>query len=91
MEKTVMQAIDSRAFRGVEWVGKAALFCLGLLTILALVVVMTCLTAVMLMATALPATAGWKKHGLRSRRDSTNTSEFSELRKAVAPEGQREL
>jgi hypothetical protein len=31
-----MKETNCRAFRGVAWVGKAVLFCLGLLTILAL-------------------------------------------------------
>ena len=52
-----MKEINRRAFRGVGWVGKVALFCLGLLAMLALVVVMSVLTPVMLTAIALPATA----------------------------------
>ncbi len=57
------KGINRRGFRGVVWVGEAALFCLGLLANLGLVVVMTVLAAVMLIASVLPATAG------RQRRD----------------------
>jgi hypothetical protein len=52
-----MKEINRWAFRRVGWVGKATLFCSGILALLALVVVMSVLTAVMLMAIALPATA----------------------------------
>ena len=79
-----MKEISHRAFRGVAWAGKAALFCLGFLAVLALVVVIAALTPVMLAATALPATAVRQKRALRGRRDGTNTSEFSVPRKAVA-------
>ncbi len=58
-----MKEINRWAFRGVGWVGKATLFCSGILAMLALVVVMSVLTAVMLTATALPATAERHKRG----------------------------
>ena len=70
-----MKEINHKALRGVAWVSKAALFGLGLLAMLALVVLMGVLTAVMLFAT-LPATAVGRKRDPRGRRDSTNTSEF---------------
>jgi hypothetical protein len=79
-----MKEINHRAFRGVVWVGKATLFCLGLLAMLALVVVMTILTPVMLAATILPAPAVRWKRDPRGRRDSRNTPEISAPRKAVA-------
>ena len=52
-----MNEINRRASRGIAWVGKGALLSFGILAMLALVVVMSVLTAVMLMAIALPATA----------------------------------
>ena len=76
--------IDRLASRGVAWLGKATLFCLGLLAMLALVVVLGVLTAVMMAATALPATVVRQKRALKGRRASTNTSEISAPRKAVA-------
>ena len=63
-----MKETNRRAFRGVAWVGKAALFCLGLLAMLALLVVMTVLTPVMLAAAALPTTA------VRRKRDPRRSS-----------------
>ena len=60
MKGNAIREINHRVFRRVGWVGKAALLCLGLLAMLALVVVMSVLTAVMLTAIALPATA-WQR------------------------------
>ena len=82
-----MKEIDRRALSGVGWVGKAVLLCLGLLAMLTLVVVLSVLTVVMLTATVLPATVMWQKRALRGGRDSTNTSEVSAPRKAVASQG----
>ncbi len=79
-----MKEINRRAFRGVGWVGKAALLCLGLLAMLALVVVMGILTAVMLMSTILPGTAIGRRRDPSVRRDSGEASTLSALRKAVA-------
>lgn len=79
-----MKEINHRAFRGVVWIGKAVLLCLGLLAMLALVVVMSALTVVMLAATILPAPALRQKRDPRGRRDSGNISEFPAPRKAVA-------
>ncbi len=79
-----MKEINSRAFRGVAWVGKAVLLCLGLLAMLALAVMMAVLTPVMLTATALPATTVRQKRDLRGRRHGGNTSKLSVQRKAVA-------
>lgn len=89
LRKTRMKGIEMKennrqALRGVVWVGNAALFCLGLLAMLALVVVITLLTAVMLTATILPAPAARQKRDLRGGRDSGNFSEFSAPRRAVA-------
>jgi hypothetical protein len=89
MKGIEMKEINSRAARGVAWVGKAALFCLGLFAMLALVVMMAVITPVMLTAIALPATTVWQKRHLRGRRDSGKTSEFSAPRKAVASQGQQ--
>jgi hypothetical protein len=72
-----MKEIKRLALRGVAWVSKGALLSLGLLTMLALVVVIGVLTAVMLMATVLPATGVRHERGPKGRRDSTNTSKFS--------------
>ena len=83
MKGNNMKGINPRVFRGVAWVGKATLFCFGLLAMLALIVVMTVLTAVMLAATILPAGVVRQKRALRGRRDSTNTSEFSAPCRAV--------
>jgi len=80
---------DSRAFRRVAWVGKAALFCLGLIAMLALVVVIVVLTPVMLAATALPATPPWPKREQRGQRHGRTTSGLSAPRKAVASQGQQ--
>jgi hypothetical protein len=79
-----MKEITHWTLRRVAWVGKAALFCLGLLAMLALVVVTTVLAAVMLAATALPGAAVRQRRDLRGRRDSGNTPELSAPRKAVA-------
>jgi hypothetical protein len=70
MQGMDMREINRRALRGVVWVGKAALFCFGLLAMLALVDVMTALTAVVLMATTLPATAPGHKRELAPTRAS---------------------
>ena len=79
-----IKEIDHQASRGIAWVGKAALFCLGLLAMLALIIVMTVLTMVMLIATVLPAAAVRQRRDLSVRRDSGNTPQFSAPRKAVA-------
>ncbi len=79
-----MNEINRRASRGIAWVGKGALLSLGILAMLALVVVMSVLTAVMLMAIALPASTVRQKRDLRGRRDDGNTSEFSAPREVVA-------
>jgi hypothetical protein len=84
MKEIDMKQINRLVWRGVAWVGRAVLFCLGLLAMLALVVVMGVLTAVMLAATALPATVVRQKRDLSGRRDSENTPELSATRKAVA-------
>lgn len=84
MKGNDVKEIIHRVLRGAVWVGRVVLFCFGLLAMLTLVVVASVLTAVMLMATALPATAVSHKHHLRVRPDSTNTSEISPApRKAV--------
>jgi hypothetical protein len=62
-----MKEIHRWALRAIVGVSKAALFCLGLLAMCALVVVATVLTAVMLAATILPATAGRQKRDLEQR------------------------
>ncbi len=62
-----MREIDRQAFREVAWVGKAALFCLGLLAMLALVVVIAVLTPVLLTSTILPATVVGHRRDLRRR------------------------
>lgn len=79
-----VKEINRQASRGVAWVGKAVLFCLGLLAMLALIIVMTVLTMVMLIATTLPATVARRRRDSRARRDSRNTPQFSAPRKAVA-------
>ena len=84
MKKIYMKEVDRQALSGVGWVGKAVLFCLGLLAMLALVVELSVLTVVMLTATVLPTTVMWQKRDLRGGRDSGNTSEFSTPREAVA-------
>ncbi len=88
MKEIGMKKFNRLALGGVGWIGKVAMFCLGLVAMAALVVVMSVLTAVMLMATSLPATVVWQKRDLRGRRVSTNTSEFSAPRKAMASLGQ---
>jgi hypothetical protein len=68
MKAIDMQEIDSRTFRGVAWVGKAALFCLGLFAMLALVSMMAILLPVMLTAIAYPPITKWQRRyptGLR--------------------------
>jgi hypothetical protein len=91
MKGISMKVTDSRAFRGVAWMGKAALFCLGPIAMLALVAVIVVLTPVMLAATALPATPPWPKpkRELRGRRHGRTTSGLSAPRKAVASRGQQ--
>ena len=89
MKGTDMKVTDSRALRGVAWVGKAALFCLGLIAMLALVVTVAVLTPLMLTATAFPATTVWQKRDLRGRRHGRATSEPSVPRKAVAAQWQQ--
>ena len=84
MKEIGMKKINRLALGGVTWVGKAALFCLGLVAMATLVVVMSVLTAVMLMATALPAPAVRHKRELRGRPDSTNASEIPAPRKKAA-------
>ena len=88
MKGIYMKEVGRQAFRGVGWVGKAVLLCLGLLAVLTLVVVMSVLTVVMLTTTVLPATVMWQKRDLlRGGRDSGNTPQFSTRRKAVASQG----
>ena len=81
MKRIEMKEINHRAIRGIGWVGKAALLCLG---ILAMLVAASLLMAVMLMATVLPATAKRHKRKLGDRRESRNTSELPAPRKALA-------
>jgi hypothetical protein len=49
-----MKKNNSWALRVVAWTGKAALFCLGLLAMLALIVLVAVLSPVMLAATVIP-------------------------------------
>jgi hypothetical protein len=81
MKGIYIKEITHLALRGVGWVGKAALLSPGLLTMLALVIVMGVLSAVMLTSTALPATAVRHKLGLMGRRDTANIPEISAPRK----------
>ena len=69
-----MKVTGSRTFRGVTWLSKAALSCLGLLAMLALIVVIVVLTPVMLAATAFPVAAPWPKRGPRGGRYGRATS-----------------
>ncbi len=85
-----MEMIDTKragrpALRGVAWAGKAALFCLGLLAMLALVVVTGVLAVVMLAATVLPAPAVGRSRGSGDRRVGPSAQEFSATRKALVP------
>jgi len=50
-----MKENNRRTFGRAAWVGKAVLFCLGVLAMVALVVVVAVLAAVMLADTVLPA------------------------------------
>jgi hypothetical protein len=63
---TVRKRSTAGLLVGVARVGKAALFCLGLLAMLAVVLVITILTPVMLAAAALPTPALRRKRDLRS-------------------------
>jgi hypothetical protein len=76
MKATDMQETDSRAFRGVAWMDKAALFCLGLLAMLALVSIMAILVPVMLTAIAYPAITERRRRYPRGRRHGGNTSQL---------------
>jgi hypothetical protein len=89
MKAIHVQEIDSRAFRGFAWVGRAALFCLGLLAMLALVSMMAILVPVMLAAIAYPAITDWQRRYPRGRRHGGNISQRSSPRKTVASEGSR--
>ena len=81
-----MKEINTLALRGSRWLGKAALLSVGLVAMVALVVVIGVLTAVMLMATALPVAAVRQEGELKDKRGSTNTSEISVPReKTVTP------
>ena len=85
MKGTHMKEIKHLTLRGLGLVSEAALLSLGFVAMAALVVVMGLLTAVMLTATALPATAVSNKRELRGRRESKNTAGISAPRKkAVA-------
>lgn len=81
MNGTGMKGISRSLLRGFTWAGKAALFCLGLLAMLTLVVMMIVLAAVMLAATILPGAK--PELVLRHRRGSGNASEFAAPQKAV--------
>jgi hypothetical protein len=81
MKEIYMKEINRKALGGATWVGKGALLCLGLLAMVALVVVMSVLTAVTLMATALPGPAVRRRRDLRGRRETTNTSQNSAPRR----------
>jgi len=83
-----MKGTNSWAYRGVAWVGKGALFCLGLVVMLALVAVVAVLVPVMLAAAALPAAMVRQRRGPKGRRYGRSTSKPSAPRKAVASQGQ---
>jgi hypothetical protein len=84
MKKIYIKEINTLAVRGSRWVGKAALLSVGLVAMVALVVVMGVLTAVMLIATALPVAAVRHEGELKDKRGRKNTSEISAPReKAV--------
>ena len=89
MEGIDMKVTGSRTFRGITWLSKAALTCLGLLAMLALIVVIVVLTPVMLAATAFPVAAPWPKRGPRGRRHGRTTSVLPAPREAVASQGQQ--
>ena len=89
MKAIDMQEIDPRAFRGVVWVGRAALFCLGLLAMLALVFMMAILVPVMLAAMAYPAITDWQRRYPRGRRHGGKISQLSSPRITAASEGSR--
>ncbi len=89
MKGISMKVTNSRAFRGVAWVGKAALFCLGLLAMLALVSMMAILVPVMLTTIAYPAVTEWQRRYPTARRHGGNISQLSSPRITVASEGSR--
>jgi hypothetical protein len=60
-----MKRMEEQAFRGLAYVGKAALFCIGVFAVLALAVASAVLVPVMLAATIMPAVV------VRLRRDQS--------------------
>jgi hypothetical protein len=88
MEGIDMKGTDSWAYRGVAWVGKGALLCLGLVAMLALVAVVAVLAPVMLVAAVLPTAMVRQRRGPRGRRYGGSTSKLSAPRKAVASQAQ---
>jgi hypothetical protein len=88
MKGTDLKGTDSRAYRGVAWVGKGALLCLGLVAMLALIAVVAVLAPVMLAAAALPTAMVRQRQGSRGRRYGGSTSKPSAPPKAVAFQGQ---
>jgi uncharacterized protein (DUF58 family) len=89
MKEIDMKMTGSRTFRGVTWLSKAALSCLGLLAMLALIVVIVVLTPVMLAATVFAVTTPRPKRSLRGRRHGRTTLELPVPRKAVASHGRQ--
>ena len=89
MEGIDMKVTGSRTFRGVTWLSRAALSCLGLLAMLALVLVIVVLTPVMLATIALHLTTPWPKRGPRGWRHGRTTLVLPVPRKAVASQGQQ--
>lgn len=74
--------INHRALRTIAWAGRAGLFCLGLLAVLALLVLTALLVPVMLAATMIPTTSALRTS--KDRRDAGKAAETTAPRKAMA-------
>ena len=86
--KKGMKENNRRTFGRAAWGGKAVLFCLGVLAMVALVVVVAVLAAVMLADTVLPSAVTGHERNPGTRRSGGNTPRRSPPRKTVVSRGQ---
>jgi hypothetical protein len=75
-----MNRIKEQAFRGLAYVGKGALFCMGVFAVLALAAATTVLVPVMLAATIMPTTGAGLRRDQSAERYAGNGLDVSAAR-----------
>lgn len=89
MKENDVRRIEEQVFRGLASMGKVALFCMGVLAVLALAFLTVVLVPVMLVATILPTTMAAHKRDRSVERHAGNVLGVAAPRKAVTTSRQQ--